>query len=156
MSPSEYTESMLVDLQRPIIITVRDESEGGQQPSWCSDNRIGLYKRYMSMATLVDIEASTAIELAEAVDYARQNDVGIIVSAHDFNGVPSASAIDKLIETFLAVGGDILKIAVMPKRFSELLSFFECVCRADDAYGIFIAPMAMGEFGKISRVMAGR
>lgn len=146
----------LRELNRPIILTVRDAKEGGKQPSWDTGSRHALYGRYMNIATFIDIEASTCGYFHDLISYAKEEmKLGVIISLHDFNSVSSASMFKKSLGKLLDVGGDILKIAVTPQTLQDLCWLFNIVSDLEGAYGVKIVSMAMGKFGKISRLLAG-
>jgi 3-dehydroquinate dehydratase-1 len=160
-SPSEYTEDGIKEmhmLKQPIIVTVRDASEGGKQPSWKTDNRKGIYRRHMHLATFIDIEASTASDLKDVIDEAKEAGVGVIISQHFFQGPWSPRLVNNGVSAYLKFGGDVFKTALVPDSFEEVSKFFDCVARFRRVYeNNRIAPMLMGtKYGKVSRLLFSR
>src|SRR5579872_537177 len=64
MAPGDEIAAGLRLLDVPIIVTVRDRSEGGVRPDWRMIDRARRYRKYMHLATFIDIEASTADRMA--------------------------------------------------------------------------------------------
>lgn len=79
-APGSFMEANIRKLKKPIIVTVRDAKEGGKQP-WTCAARADLYKRYASLATFFDIEASTAMKLSDVIaGDASRFGTGLIIS----------------------------------------------------------------------------
>ncbi|MEN9912962.1 MAG: hypothetical protein RLY66_370 [Candidatus Parcubacteria bacterium] len=146
---------LLKKLERPLIITVRCAGERGNAPL-DPRKRIALYLRYLDLATLIDVEASTAIQMKQVIDKAKKQGVGLIISLHVFE-----SPFDPLDVCNAAVActvqrGDIFKVAFFPDTLAELGQFITCAGSLEARYGIPVAAMAMGPaYGKVSRLLFG-
>jgi|SRR3989344_632379 len=154
-SLDEGVEQGIRYLEKPIILTVRDWKEGGRQSGWGTVKRCALYEQYLDVASLIDVEASTISKLSSVVEVAKSHGKGIIISYHKLNNVPCDYEVRHHIDTHLKFGGHVFKVAVTPNSFEELCWFFERVVHWEKSYNIRIAPMAMGRFGRLSRLMAG-
>ena len=147
-------------LNRPLILTVRDASERGKEPSWGFERRAWLYRHYLSTAgsipKLVDIEASTAIALQSTIAHAkREHGAGVIISCHRFDMKSLLSKLDEAAQICHKVGGDVLKLAVEINSLDDFAKFLTYVTRIQRRTSIPIAVMAMGKFGKVSRLFFG-
>jgi 3-dehydroquinate dehydratase type I len=141
--------------QKPIIITARDSSEGGAQPSWTQADRLALYREYMPHATLIDIEASQAAHLLVAIDEAHRSATGIILSAHYLDGFPELSSIKTAAEQCRYLKGRIFKVAARCETVKEHLSLHaiaEDIRCNPSIFPFEVTVMATGErFGCVSR-----
>lgn len=73
-----------------------------------------------------------------------------IASHHDFNGVPEN--LDEIYERLVATGADVVKIAVSASDMTDVIPVFKLLKKARRE-NIEIIPIAMGESGKITRVL---
>ena len=153
---SADVEHLLRMLRKPIIVTVRDQSEGGLRHDWGIDKRVALYLQYMPIATFVDIEASTASALVKVIKRAKDAGVGVIISQHVFDTAWAPTLTDRAAEICVAHEGDLFKTVLLPDGPAEFYQFMSCVHRLETTYfSLKIAPMAIGkQFGKTSRVLA--
>ncbi|MDE1975594.1 MAG: type I 3-dehydroquinate dehydratase [Patescibacteria group bacterium] len=139
---------------RPVIITVRDASEGGRQSDWNADTRMALYREHMPLATFIDVEASTADIMIDVIREAKSLGVGIIISQHAMNGPWSPSMSYVIARKAKLLGCDIFKLAIVPDSFEEFAEFVLCASNIMSDHKLIVAPMAMGDsFGKVSRLL---
>lgn len=137
----------------PILATNRPEWEGGQAP----DNG-----RLEALETAVTDEAVAAVDVELAsvrdgradgvIDAARENDVTIIVSAHDFEGTPPMGELQETLRSACS-HGDVGKLAVTAESPDDVLDLLVAT-RAATLEGDTVATMAMGDAGQHSRVVA--
>src|SRR5699024_7296371 len=75
----------------PVIATNRLAAEGGNADD---ENRLGVLSRAVEHANVeaVDIELAAVEEATDFIEYARENDVKVIVSSHNFAGTPFQKA----------------------------------------------------------------
>jgi 3-dehydroquinate dehydratase/shikimate dehydrogenase len=131
--------------RHPVIVTCRARWEGGQFAG-AEEERFRLLRDAQRLgAEYVDVEwKANFTELIHAHD-----GKGVVLSMHDFNGVPSdlaaqASAMGR-------VGAEVVKIAVMADKLSDclrLLALSDCTPAR--------VLLAMGDSGLPSRVLATR
>src|SRR5450756_763046 len=152
-----YIEKALPLLKRQIIVTVRDKNEGGQRPDLLNDDRAALYLRHIPLATFIDIEVSTASNNIHVIKAAKAQGVGVILSYHHFGGVPLFDAVEfeRILELHQEFSGDILKVAVACESMRDLERLMTCVSYARECTKVRIAPMAMGKYGAVSRILFG-
>jgi len=129
----------------PIIATNRMLQEGGK---FCGDEdeRIALLCEAAKWADLVDVEfrAEGRNRLMEQVNKP------VIVSYHDFQGMPSYEDLKCLRDEMFKAGSSIAKIAVTPQSLKDCLSLIELLLETE----MHICLMGMGPLGRHLRVMA--
>lgn len=111
----------------PTLVTIRPNYEGGHWPD--SEWNRGHYLRLLSPdAHAVDIELSAPFAKVYR-DHIRESDASLIVSHHDFQGVPSVSRMEDMLgEARLELGADYFKFAgriVSLPEYDRLSEFTE-------------------------------
>lgn len=141
-------------IKQPLLLTVRDASEGGCAPL-TTTQRLALYEQFLEHASLVDIElrslrARPFKQLAKKIVAANKR---LVCSFHDFKKTPPLSTLQDLASRAVASEAHILKIASKtesPKDLARLLSFLDQENRCP------VSVMGMGALGKISRLLLAR
>jgi 3-dehydroquinate dehydratase/shikimate dehydrogenase len=132
----------------PVIVTCRPTREGGRFDG-AEDERLGVLDRASALgAEYVDVEW----DALHAPLIARRAGRGVIVSSHDFSGVPK-----DLRDRFLAMratGAEIVKVAVMAHGLADNLPLL-ALGREAAGHGR-VALVAMGDPGLPSRLLAAR
>lgn len=142
---------------KPLIVTVRDESEGGGQPLWKVGERSKLYHQFMPFASFVDVEAAMAGKMVDVLQEARNAGIGIIISYHNFDGVPGIGELINQADACRRFEGDVFKMALKVET-QEQLDELEEIARAIRSYSsagpkFKLTAMAIGEsFGVTSRL----
>jgi 3-dehydroquinate dehydratase/shikimate dehydrogenase len=129
--------------RRPVIVTCRPWWEGGRFDGAEERRRQLLIEALDAGAEYVDVEWA-----AEFTDVIARDPRRVVVSSHDFGGVPAdlvsrAAAMRRL-------GASMIKIAITAVRLSDVVPLME-IARDDDAVVI-----AMGDAGLPSRLLATR
>ncbi|MEN1759304.1 type I 3-dehydroquinate dehydratase [Anoxynatronum sibiricum] len=142
-------------MEKPLIFTFRNKAEGGQ----CEIDAV-YYQELLSavmqtrLVDLVDVELMMKdAMILDLVTTARKYQVSVIISSHDFNRTPSVEEMVQRMLKAAELGGDIPKLAVMPRCSADVLALMEatrCV-KEDNGVGPLIT-MAMGGLGMISRL----
>jgi 3-dehydroquinate dehydratase-1 len=138
-------------LSLPRIVTVRHPAEGGQAPRITLRERRSLYRDFMELAGLVDIELRQAGPLKEVIREAQAAGVGVILSAHDFRRTPPPARLRDLARQAADAGADIFKVAATANSPADLAKLIEFL--ANEKSPLPLAVMGMGRFGKISRLV---
>lgn len=140
------------DGQLPLIVTNRVEWEGGESPD--TAERIETLREAVEHPVVgaVDVELAAIEECQPVVDRARENDVSVIVSTHDFEETPPREELDRLLER-ACEHGDVGKLAVTANSRSDVLALLTATHEQERA-GNTVATMAMGEAGRHSRAVA--
>ena len=138
---------------RPVIVTCRPQSEGGQFQGSEEERRNILHDAVSAGAEFVDVElrASFAADIIRA-----RRGHGVIVSMHVFGGdVPDVA---DALRALRATGAEVVKLAYEANSLADTLPLFELTQRAE-----FQAPapsshvlIAMGPAGVATRVLAAR
>ena len=146
-------EKAIPRLAAPLILTARHRQEGGAI-NLSSRERRDLFLRFMSHASLVDVELRSARALGAVLNAIQPRGLGIIASLHDFTGTPAVQRLDESVEVARSLGADVLKIATRtdtPVELQRLVDFFERHRRT-----MKIAAMGIGKLGRISRLDLAR
>ncbi len=102
---------------KPIIITVRAESEGGMYIPY----RKQIYLEFIDEVDFVDIELSSLPEFLDVVQIARSKGKKVILSYHSFDGRVNDRELDKLFRRAELDGGDIFKAAVFSTSYKTIV-----------------------------------
>ncbi len=138
----------LVALPVPIIATVRSESEGGAA-GLDDARRVELYQGMLGLAKGIDLELASLPAMEAVARAARAAKARVILSVHDFKGAPNRRALRAMAKRAVEAGADVFKVAFTPERLSELSPVLEFMEEAP----LPVAAMAMGRFGKVSRLL---
>ena len=133
----------LADRKSPVIVTCRPEWEGGAFTDSETERRRILECALQQGAEYVDVEAKAtfAADLIAAAGGKR-----IVLSAHDFESVPS-DLIER-VRAMRATGAEIVKVAVMARSLSDNLHLLQLKRAANTVL------IAMGPAGAASRLLA--
>lgn len=137
----------LAGVRLPLIATARCPAEGGKN-GLNSRERASRYLATLERADAIDIELGSCREMKSVIEAARRAGKKLILSFHDFEGVPRS--LSGLRRKALAAGADVFKAAVTPRTPRELA---ELLSLLDDP-PLPTSAMGMGPLGKASRVAA--
>jgi 3-dehydroquinate dehydratase-1 len=155
------------DRELPLLVTNRAAWEGGEagatdQPAADADpgrdaDRLGDLREAVGhdATVAVDVELDTvAAGHAEPVlDAAKEGDVAVVVSAHDFAATPTEEEMVATLERAASLG-DVGKLAVTATDRGDVLDLLSATHRLSEA-GETVATMAMGDIGGHTRAIAG-
>ena len=139
----------IYDMPRPTILTVRDECEGGAE-RLTTEDRIQRYSSLLLEVSAFDVEIANIRLMQPVLDIAREHDIPFIASMHDFQGVPSRSAITRAVARARDAGAACIKIAALTDTSNGLSKLVD---RLDLLEGMPFALMGMGRFAFASRVL---
>ena len=138
-------DGALADRRKPAIVTCRPLREGGMFDG-SEEERLRILSRAHELgAEFIDVEWDAAVEPLIRARGGR----GVIVSRHDFSGVPVN--VEEILAGLRRAGGEIAKLAVTTERPADLLSLL----RATQQDGSSIV-IGMGGAGMCTRILAGR
>ncbi len=133
----------LAGRRKPVIVTVRAKWEGGRFEG-PEDQRKALLRAALDAgAEYVDIEWKAGFD-----DLVREFGARVVLSSHDFTGVPEDLA--GQARAMRQTGAGIIKIAVTPERLVDTLPLRE-IAKGGDA-----VVLGMGDAGLPSRLLADR
>ena len=149
----KYLKKVLSDII--LLFTIRSNNEGGEKLSFSSPEifEINEYVIANELADMVDVELNSGTEIVERqVSLARNHNIKVIISNHDFNTTPSRDEILKRLCLMQDIGADIAKIAVMPKNKKQVMELLMATLDMEECARIPIVTISMGEIGLISRM----
>lgn len=151
----EKVKEFLTSLNMSVIITNRRREEGGSFTG-TEDERIEILRSIMAtgLVDAVDIEF-LADGRDEIIEEAKKHDIPVILSFHDFSGMPAPAEILELIDAMYNAGGSIAKIAVTPGTPYDTLNLLQLTHQvSSDGHGQLLITIGMGDWGRHLRVIA--
>ncbi len=142
----------------PLIFTRRSIREGGEATPLDDEGVVRLYDAIGAarMADFLDFEmGNDAAHVQRVRDDARRQGTRVILSYHNFGYTPGR---DFLVQRFLEaerLGGDVAKVAVMPRDRIDVLTLLAATAEADAKAKIPLISMSMGALGSITRMVGG-
>lgn len=137
-----------------VIATIRLERDGGKWPEKDSKKRETLWNAILDASQApdwIDLEWAELEDYMELMAKAQEKRVKVLASHHDFQGIPSASVLEKAIEHALYWHADGFKIAAMPKQLDDCGVLYALSKNHASRFAWFSA-FAMGETGTVSRI----
>jgi 3-dehydroquinate dehydratase-1 len=145
----------LLPVKVPVILTNRLEREGG---SFRGDENKRIEVLLQGVARgvpCIDIELSTPESLRErVVSQAKKSGVAVIMSCHDFSITPSIEVMIGTAKRLAGAGCDIAKIVTFAEGTEDALRMLDFLAQVQDEVAVPIIAFAMGDAGKITRVVA--
>ena len=157
----DSVKDIMVELKRildgmVLLFTIRSEAEGGEKLAFSTPDIISINSFVISnrLADMVDVELFSGDSAVDSqIKLARENDVKIIMSSHDFKTTPDEQEIINRLCRMQDMGADIAKIAVMPEDEKQLVTLLHATVMMQQDYArIPIVTISMGRLGAISRV----
>ncbi len=152
---SDLLRALRYQLQdKVLLVTIRTQKEGG---GFTAENERyrQIYKWVIdsNLADLIDVEASMTNDVREALlTRAHAKDMAVIISAHDFHHTPAKETMVTMLLRMQKMGGDIVKLAVMPKDAEDVLALLAATAQVYQMQRTPLITMAMGALGAISRL----
>jgi len=142
----------------PVIFTCRSYNEGGNKKIK-EENRIRMIEKALetNLADIIDVEMENKKEFIEEIKIlVKKHKKHLILSNHNFKETPDEEFIVNKIIEGERTGADIIKLAVMANSYGDVLKLFNATYKARRSkVKIPIITMAMGDYGKITRVFGG-
>lgn len=150
----------------PLIATLRSRKEGGAavptgggravpagggKRNLSDSQRIRIFQKVLPYVNAVDLELSSPRLIRSLIPLARGKKKCVILSYHNFKSTPSDPTLRNLIRKGRRSGGQIIKIAVTPRKkedVARLLRFTQQNRKQN------LVAIAMGRLGVSSRVLA--
>ena len=142
----------------PLIFTCRVIHEGGYQDISLDDRlRIDQAAIDSGLIELIDTEISNGAAMIEGVIKAcRKTSVRAILSYHNFQETPAENFILERLSEAQRRGGDVAKVAVMPKNYQDVLTLLGATYKArTEMLDSPMITMSMGSEGTITRIAGG-
>lgn len=146
----------LVDVLKgiPLIFTFRSHQEGGEK-ELSRDGYVSLNQCVIQsgLADFVDVELYQGEDtVKKLISIAYQQHTYVIISNHDFQKTPPESELINRLKRADKLGGDVLKIAVMPNKTEDVLKLLTATNEMKKYTKKPIITMAMGPLGVITRL----
>lgn len=135
-----YVRTIRETLEVPIIGTIRETP-------YTKSHRLSMFNSLLPYLDAIDIELDTS--LAQAVIDQAKNKT-IIVSEHNYECTPTDQEMTRMVLDAKSQGADIVKLAVTATNQHDLIRFLAFTENCQEN----IVAIAMGEIGKLSRVVA--
>lgn len=138
----------------PIIYTFRTKEEGGEKDISKEDYaELLTFIAKHNLADIIDLEMISKQEIVpKLVKTLKYTGVKIIGSNHDFVRTPSKNEILSRLIKMEEMGADICKIAVTPKKASDVDTLMYATKEFYDSERVPVVTMSMSEMGAISRI----
>lgn len=156
---NEQVLAVLADIVRhlagkPLIFTFRTAGEGGEASiSHLQYLSLNLLAAESGLTDLIDVELCFHEEVPELVETIHQAGGKVILSNHEFHSTPSEAELIARLCRMQEIGGDVLKIAVMPQEPLDVVTLLSATARMHKEYARKpIVTMSMSELGTVSRI----
>jgi len=143
----------------PLLFTVRSAREGGQPIPLSDDDIAGLCAAVCETGSigLVDFECDAPLAGLDRVRAAaRASGTLLVVSHHNFRETPGDEALYAKFLEAARLGGDVVKVAVMPASPDDVLTLLRVTWRASQALDQPLISMSMGADGVLTRIAGWR
>ncbi len=143
--PLETLKIVRSATEKPIIVTNRMKSEGGQFGG-SEQKRIRILSEAAAYADWIDVELKAPMRN----DILKMIDKPAIISYHDFIGMPSREELNAIMREMKQTGAKIAKIAVTPSSLKDNLLILDFLLDAE----MPLCMIAMGKVGRHLRAVA--
>lgn len=133
---------------RPVLITVRHESEGGLR-TMSTAERVSIVRALLPLASALDWEIAQLAEVPELVAETRAAGVPIIASAHDFEKTPALESLLEKEQHARTLGATVAKFAFRLHSAEDMMTGVQLLRRATGT----TTAMGMGPLGAVSRLL---
>lgn len=141
---------------KPIILTLRSTQQGGKfefkEEIVKNIYELGVKKGLFAIYDLELIWGKQFLSTLIAMIQSRGQKV--LISDHNFTGIYDQEAVYSRLTAMDDLGGDILKVAMMPKERKDIGGFIDAVVNVQENFDKPLVLIAMGQLGMFSRVMA--
>lgn len=145
----ECSSPLALKRDLPYLMTARDPREGGAN-SLTFSQRSGLLHSFLPWADFIDVEAQNVDEFAKLIAAAKERGVKVILSHHDFHQTPSIGFCEGIIESAIAAGADIVKLAFAVDSLTDVQLGVDLLNLGVSAP---LSVMGMGDLAPISRLL---
>ncbi len=140
---------------KPLLFTFRSVQEGGEKPIRPEQYlEVSRTVCESGQADALDVELFMDGKVTrEIIDMAHRHGMVVIASNHDFIKTPEKDEMTRRLILMDEMGADILKIAVMPKKKTDVLELLTATEEMERLYTEKpVVTMSMGPMGLISRL----
>lgn len=138
----------------PLLFTFRTKAEGGEKEIEPAQYReLLLAIAATTNVDMIDVEAFFDDDIAQLISDLHEKSVVVVGSNHDFEGTPPKEEIIRRLCHMQDIGADILKMAVMPQKQSDVETLMDATKEMVSEYAQYpVVTMSMSEIGIITRL----
>ena len=140
--------------QIPFLVTVRSDTQGGRckfSKDQIAATLLGIAETHV--ADFIDVEAFFFEDAKPLVNDLHEKGALVIASHHDFEKTGDTDLLEQMLSKMNDLDPDMVKLAVMPQSFSDVLSLMEASRSfADQNPMMPVISISMGEEGLLSRI----
>lgn len=137
----------------PVILTCRHPDEGGFNDLREPEERKSILAPLIPHAAAIDIEIASTEKMSGTIDLARESELTVILSFHDFSTTPNEDQLQVIIQNGIANDADLIKIATTTDNPAQLCRLLSLISMFKDKP---LALMGMGKLGMASRLIAAQ
>ena len=130
----------------------RSPAEGGQGPEDPA-GRAALIEPLLDLATLIDLELRSAMQMQGTIAKARAAGVPVIGSFHDFQATPTDDVLLGAVNFGQQAGLDAVKLATYLNTQEDLIRLMKL---AGGTHRLRLSVMGMGPWGRVSRLVLAK
>lgn len=140
--------------EMPLLATFRTAREGGEKAIAPEEYRQQVETlAASSLIDLMDVEAFFGESLVRAlIAFCHAEGVKVVLSNHDFAKTPDKEELMARLAYMEALGGDIAKLAVMPRTPGDVLTLLSATWERSQEAQKPVVTMSMGGLGAVSRL----
>ena len=146
--PMAEARAEAAKLKLPILITARHPAEGGKG-SENAEERSAMLESMLDLASLMDVELRSAVEMKAVISKAQAASVPVIGSFHDFQATPADEVLTGARQMGQTLGLDGVKIATYLNSPADLIRLMQ---HASTPLRLPFSVMGMGPYGRVSRL----
>jgi 3-dehydroquinate dehydratase-1 len=138
--------------ETPLLLTSRHPAEGGQGPE-DPVARAAMIEPLLDLATLIDLELRSAMQMQGTIAKARAAGVPVLGSFHDFQATPSDDVLLGAVNFAQQAGLDAVKFATYLNTQDDLIRLMQL---AGGTHRLRLSVMGMGPWGRVSRLVLAK
>jgi 3-dehydroquinate dehydratase-1 len=138
--------------ETPLLLTSRHPAEGGQGPE-DPVARAAMIEPLLDLATLIDLELRSAMQMQGTIAKARAAGVPVLGSFHDFQATPSDDVLLGAVNFAQQAGLDAVKFATYLNTQEDLIRLMRL---AGGTHRLRLSVMGMGPWGRVSRLVLAK
>ncbi len=138
----------------PLLFTFRTKAEGGEKEiTYEQYTELLRHVADTNLVDMIDVEIYINDKVIELVTKLKEKGAIVVGSNHDFEGTPSKEEIIRRLCYMQDIGADILKMAVMPQKQSDVATLMDATKEMVSEYAQHpVVTMSMSEMGIVSRL----
>jgi 3-dehydroquinate dehydratase type I len=136
----------------PLVVTYRDQDQGGFSDAACEKRISALIKASHSGADFIDMELTVPADLRKEVFSRKRDETKVIISHHFFEPSPFLD-VEQMVDRVFEKGADLGKVIGYASDWPSNLDYLSLV-QKKVSQGFPLISFAMGMFGRPSRILS--